>query len=669
MIDKQVRPGDTLLSMQSEIQPPWKSPRYRPDIDGLRAVSIIAVILFHAFPDELSGGFIGVDVFFVISGFLIGGLITHELDAGTFSFRTFYARRVRRIFPALIVVVAVVLWFGWNSMFPQEFHQLGRHIIAATLFISNFALLNEVGYFDMEAHTKPLLHLWSLAIEEQFYLLWPAIAWTLRRRRRVFLATTLAITIGSFVLSATAVEHSTAFYSPLTRAWELTVGVLLAHVPRRTLDNWLAASGARQAAAMIGLAAIVTAALITDARSFPGYWPLLPVLGAALVIGSGPDTFANRHLLASRPMVWIGKISYPLYLWHWPLFAYAWLAYGTKPPVDIRLALLAVSVLLAWLTYALVEKPIRFGAVRAYPVPALSIGMLLLGIGGVTVLAAHGFPERSVAEINRSLAYDLRVPTDSRTSDGTCATKYGLETGEAYVCFVNAPDPRMLVIGDSVSMAFYSGIHAKLFSEKSVFVGAHSFNWARPDCTRPANLEKWMAGGEVCQRVVRSTFDILAREPSIEVVVIPTYSRNPFFTDETALADFQRQVQALGKKIVYVMSVPQFGNPPAGCHPRQLHIWGIDITRPGNDYSCRQLRSQLEPDLLRQRDLFLKMSKSHPDAFTFDAFEPFCEKLQCYQSDDRGPLYWSWAHINERGSSLVLKAFLPWLHATIPSPN
>lgn len=622
-------------------------------------------MLFHAFPDEFSGGFIGVDVFFVISGFLIGGLITHELDAGTFSFRTFYARRVRRIFPALVVVIATVLWFGWNSMFPQEFRQLGRHVIAATLFISNFALLNEVGYFDMEAHTKPLLHLWSLAIEEQFYLFWPLFAWITRHRRPLFLAATLAVTIVSFALSATSTEHSLAFYSPLTRVWELAVGVLIAHVPHNTLANWLKSPIARHAAGTIGLGTIICAGFITDAQSFPGYWPLLPVLGAALVIGSGTHSLTNWYLLASRPMIWIGKISYPLYLWHWPLFAYAWLAYGTKPPVEVRLLLLAASVLLAWLTYTLVEKPIRFGAVRAYPVPALSIGMLFLGLGGITVLAAHGFPERRVAEVNRSLAYDLRVPTDSRTSDGTCAVKYGLETGEAYVCFVNAPDPRMLVIGDSVSMAFYSGIHAKLFSEKSVFVGAHSFNWARPDCTRPTNLEKWMAGGEVCQRVVRSAFDILTREPSIEVVVIPTYSRNPFFTDDTALADFQRHVESLGKKLVYVMSVPQFGNPPAGCHPRRLHIWGIDVTRPGNDYSCRQLRSQLKPDLLRQRDLFLKMSQANRSAFVFDAFEPFCDPLQCYQSDESGPLYWSWAHINERGSSLVLKQFLPWLHTTI----
>ncbi len=645
--------------------PPWASANYRPDVDGLRAISIIAVMLFHAFPETFGGGFIGVDVFFVISGFLIGGLITQELDAGTFRFASFYARRVRRIFPALVVVVAFVLIVGWNSMFPQEFRQLGRHTAAAALFVSNFVLLDEVGYFDMEAHTKPLLHFWSLAIEEQFYLVWPLFAWAMRKRRLLFVTSIAVLALASFTLSVTSTESSVAFYSPLTRVWELAIGVLVAHLPREVVARWLGQPLVRESIGASGIAAIALAVLITDAQSFPGWWPLLPVVGAALVIASGPRNLATRYLLSARPMVWIGKISYPLYLWHWPLFAYAWLAYGSKPPEEVRYALLAVSLLFAWLTFAFVEKPIRFGSARLRPVATLTAAVLLLGVGGVTIVQLHGLPDRSVAETNRALAYDLRVPTDSRTSDGTCMQKYGIDTGDAYVCFVNSPTPRTLVVGDSVSMAFYSAIHAKLFEEKAAFVGAHSFNWARSACLNPGNLEKWMDGSEVCQRVIRTVFEILRREPSIEAVVLPTYSRNPFFTDETALSDFQHSVASLGKKVVYVMSVPQFGNPPAGCHPRRLSVLGLDITRPANSYSCRQLRSQLEPDLRRQRELFQKMSDTSLSTFLFDAFEPFCGPKECEQSDERGPLYWSWAHVNERGSSLVLRKFLPWINSAV----
>ena len=655
--------------MLTASRPPWTSPSYRPDIDGLRAISVIAVILFHAFPENLRGGFIGVDVFFVISGYLIGGLITQELDAGIFSFQAFYARRIRRILPALVVVVLFVLLVGWKSMFPPEFSQLGRHVAAATLFISNFALLSEVGYFDMEAHTKPLLHLWSLAIEEQFYLIWPLFAWTLRKQRRLFLFLTVGVAAASFSLSVTEADASVAFYSPMTRVWELAIGVLAAQMPREVVDRWLNSGSSRQVLGVLGLTAIVVAAIVTDAGSFPGWWPLLPVLGAALVILVGPLSFTNLRILASRPMVWIGKISYPLYLWHWPLFAYAWLAYGTKPPAEVRWMLLFVSFLCAWLTYVFVEKPIRFGASRLQPVPVLSGLMLILGLAGVSIVMLHGLPDRSVAVTNRALAYDLRVPTDSRTSDGTCKAKYEIDTGDSFVCFVNSSSPRILVIGDSVSMAFYSAIHARLLEERAAFVGAHSFNWARSACLTPHNLELWMAGSETCQVVIRTALDILAREPSIESVVIPTYSRNPFFTDEAALKAFHQKIAELGRKVVYVLSVPQFGNPPGGCRPRQLSLLGVDFTRPGNIDSCRQLRSQLEPDLLRQRQVFQKLSKSSSGSRLFDAFEPFCHAEECYQSDSRGPLYWSWAHINERGSRLVLGDFLPWVHDEVLSPE
>lgn len=649
-------------------RPPWDSPWYRPDIDGLRAISILVVVLFHAFPDDFKGGFVGVDVFFVISGFLIGGLISHELGAGTFSFTSFYARRVRRIFPALIVVVAAVLLVGWNSMFPQEFRQLGRHIAASALFVSNFVLLDEVGYFDMEAHTKPLLHLWSLAIEEQFYLLWPLFAWLLRTRRAMFIAATAAITLASFCFNVSSTETSVAFYSPVSRVWELATGVLLAHIPRDVMARWSGRPIWGDALSTFGLASIVLAVFVTDAQSFPGWWPMLPVLGAAFVIAGGPRSLPNRYLLSRSSVVWLGKISYPLYLWHWPLFAFAWLAYGTKPPAEVRYALIAASVLLAWLTYVGVEKPIRFGAGPLHPVASLSAAMLILGLSGAAIMQSRGLPERSVAEINRLLAYDLRVPTDSRTSDGSCARRYGIETGDSFVCFVNSSAPRMLVVGDSVSMAFYSAIHAGLAEERAAFVGAHSFNWARPPCLGVEDLANWMTGTEVCQTVIRSVFDILAREPSIQAVVLPTYSRNPFFTNRRALAEFSERVLGLGKKVVYVMSVPQFGNPPAGCHPRQLFLLGLDLTRPGNEYSCRQLRTQLEPDLSLQRALFESMHRASPSAFLFDAFEPFCDATECYQSDERGPLYWSWAHINERGSSLVLRKFLPWIRQDVFTP-
>ena len=653
--------------MTKDRKPPWASPGYRPDIDGLRAVSILSVVYFHAYPHELTAGFIGVDIFFVISGFLIGGLISSEIAAGTFTFASFYARRVRRIFPALVLVMAFVYAVGWKVMFPEEFRQLGRHIAAASVFVSNFVLLEEVGYFDMEAHTKPLLHLWSLAIEEQFYLLWPLFAWVLRGRRALFISLTVAAALVSFALNVTSAEVSTtAFYSPQTRFWELAIGVLVAHLPREAMTRWVAARWLREAAVVAGLARHRLCGLLIDARaSFPGWWVLLPVLGAATVIAVGPHSFASRYVLGSRPMVFVGKISYPLYLWHWPLFAFTWLAYGTQPPSEVALPLIAASFVLAWLTYQFVEKPVRFGVWGLRPVPTLAILALLLGATGLLTMQRDGFAGRAVAAANRSLAYELRVPTDSRTSDGSCAKKYGIETGDSFVCFVNAAAPRMLIVGDSVSMAFNSAIHAGMVKEDAALIGAHSFNWRLPACALSGDFQAWLKGPELCKAVIRGALAILAREPSIEALVLPTFAGNPFFGNPQAITALQDAVFALGKKVVYVTSVPQYSRSPGGCKTRKLDFLGIDLTRAPDIESCGDPRPALEAALKNQRTLFEAMAAGKPNAAVFDSMGPLCDATYCRQGDAQGLLFWSWAHVNERGSLRILNDFLPWLHKTV----
>jgi peptidoglycan/LPS O-acetylase OafA/YrhL len=205
-------------------------PKYRPDIDGLRAIAVLSVVAFHAFPLRMKGGFIGVDVFFVISGFLISTIIFENLGKGTFSFTEFYARRVKRIFPALAVVLGACLIFGWLALLPDELNQLGKHIAAGAGFVSNLVLWGEAGYFDNAAETKPLLHLWSLGIEEQFYIVWPLLVWLAWKRKFNFLVLAAFLAFVSFALNIKGIkqDHIAAFYSPLTRFWELLCGALLA---------------------------------------------------------------------------------------------------------------------------------------------------------------------------------------------------------------------------------------------------------------------------------------------------------------------------------------------------------------------------------------------------------------------------------------------------------
>ena len=199
---------------------------YRADIDGLRAISVISVIGFHAFPNNVKAGFIGVDIFFVISGYLISKIIIEQIELGSFSFFDFYKRRIRRIFPALILVLFACFIFGWFTLFPIELQQLGKHIAGSAGFISNFILWNEAGYFDNQANTKPLLHIWSLGIEEQFYIFWPLIIWTIYKIRINFLLIIFVLITLSFVLNIVSAESDkvATFYSPITRFWELLVG-------------------------------------------------------------------------------------------------------------------------------------------------------------------------------------------------------------------------------------------------------------------------------------------------------------------------------------------------------------------------------------------------------------------------------------------------------------
>jgi peptidoglycan/LPS O-acetylase OafA/YrhL len=331
---------------------------YRPDIDGMRAFAVIFVLVFHAFPGRLPGGFVGVDIFFVISGFLITQIILGDMDRGSFSPAAFYARRVRRIFPALILVLIASLAAGYQLMLVPDLTSLCKNAVASALFSANLMLLSETGYFDIDAHLKPLLHLWSLGIEEQFYLVWPWLL--LAVPRRWFVRFVVVVLVTSYALNILLIHDypSATFYLPVTRAWELMAGALVA--------RWQPAGTRRGLLAAAGAIAIGVSLFWFNARTvFPGWAAALPVGGTMLLIWSKESLF-NRTILANRAAVNIGLISYPLYLWHWPLLVFAQIWRAGVPLTDFqKLSILALALALSWLTYQFVEKPIRFGKRRA----------------------------------------------------------------------------------------------------------------------------------------------------------------------------------------------------------------------------------------------------------------------------------------------------------------
>lgn len=370
-------------------------PTYRADIDGLRAIAVLAVVFFHAFPNWFAGGFIGVDVFFVISGYLISTIILENIEKGSFSFVEFYARRIRRIFPALILVLVASLLFGWFALLTEEFRQLSKHAAAGAGFVSNFVLWNEAGYFDNAAETKPLLHLWSLGIEEQFYIVWPMVVWLAWKSRAPLFSIILLGILISFALNMNGIHHDAVatFYSPQTRVWELLCGSLLAwlklHPERLPVRLQLALNHVRASwVSYTGLLLLLCGFVLIDKESgFPGAWALLPVLGTMLIIMASQQAWLNRTILSHRVMVWFGLISFPLYLWHWPLLSFSRIVEGEALSLKVRVMAILLGVLLAWLTYRFIERPLRFG--KNLGRKTLCLMVLMAVLGGLSLYVYH----------------------------------------------------------------------------------------------------------------------------------------------------------------------------------------------------------------------------------------------------------------------------------------
>jgi peptidoglycan/LPS O-acetylase OafA/YrhL len=418
--------------------------RYRADIDGMRAVAVIAVVLFHAFPKVLPGGFAGVDAFFVISGYLITSIIVGGLDGDGFSFADFYARRVRRLFPALIVVLIATLAAGFWILLPSALASLAKNAMASAFFSANLMLWSETGYFDIDAKFKPLLHLWSLGIEEQFYLAWPLALWlTVRRWRTALIVGTI---IGSFTLNIALIDKypEATFYLPFTRIWELIAGALLVGLSVKSTPL-------REVAfpifACVGSILVFT---LTDSHTqFPGWAALAPVaVTAAAILSEG--SVCNRLLLSNPTAVFIGKISYPLYLWHWPLLVFGRI-YPLRPlTAPETVGLILAAFVLAWLTYALIEKPFRFRQL-------LGVRTALAGMATAVLVAAFVLvkPPRLPGEIQQLVDTSVGAP---EWREHKCFLMRGDQRLDFTSACVDEERPLVALWGDSAAASLMPGL-------------------------------------------------------------------------------------------------------------------------------------------------------------------------------------------------------------------
>lgn len=447
-------------------------PHYRADIDGLRAIAILLVVWFHAFPESMSGGFIGVDVFFVISGFLITGIVLRGLKNEHFSFLHFYAQRARRLLPALSIVLPVTLAAGWHWLWPQEYTQLSTHVAAAAVFILNIVLWTEAGYFDAATELKPLMHLWSLGIEEQFYLVYPFLLWVGWRLRQNPIVVIAAVVILSFAanLLTLSSDPAGAFFLPHTRFWELALGGALAWWTHHQQSMGAAAHVAaaipprpwQQLVPCCGLFAITLgASLLTPDTPYPGIAALLPVSGSLLLIASRPDTWVNRNLLANRFMVMVGLMSYPLYLWHWPILSFMRIVQSEAPSLPMRCSAVVLSFLLAWLTFRFVETPVRFGARKFTRLAGMASFVVCTAAVGMVFVNKHGVPSRLPEQARGLLVYQYDYRDAYR--EGSCFLRPEQQAPEFSLCADSWPKDGQawLLWGDSHAAHLYPGMNAR----------------------------------------------------------------------------------------------------------------------------------------------------------------------------------------------------------------
>ncbi len=436
-------------------------------------MAVLAVVAFHAFPGKLPGGFVGVDVFFVISGYLITGIVARGAASGTFSLSEFYARRAQRILPALVVVLVATLAIGALTMLPQELAGLGRHTVGGSAFASNLLLMGEGGYFDARSDEKPLLHLWSLAIEEQFYLVWPLVLMA-GLRAGCPRATAAVLASTSFVAGAWMLERDAAqaYYAPQVRGWELLVGAGLALAPSARGEDGRDGASAwpRDAASVLGAALVAGAVALTSGDApYPGWRALAPCVGTALLIAAGPTATVNRWALARPALVAIGLVSYPLYLWHWPLLAFAQLHVldDVGSLRGLKLVAVAVAFVAAFATHRWVERPIARRAAGRVAVPALvSVG--IVGVLGGAITWTGGLPSRlepAAAALASQAAEEQRAEVEAY-GEGTCLLAPDADAS-ALSPACRPADSALVVWGDSYAAHLMPGLRA-LFGDARI---------------------------------------------------------------------------------------------------------------------------------------------------------------------------------------------------------
>lgn len=623
--------------------------KYRSDIDGLRAIAVLSVVIFHLNVGLLPGGFVGVDIFFVISGYLISKIIYAEIGDGTFSITNFYVRRARRILPALVAVIAVTSIAAYYLLFPSELESYARSAMASALFSANIYFYSTLNYFSPSADEIPLLHLWSLGIEEQFYIFFPLIILACSKVSRRFLPVALVsmLVVSLFfsqrLLSANPLE---SFYLLPFRAFELLIGSLIAlpamHIKKSALTS--------TCLFVLGLAGLIYPIFFYSSQSpFPGLAAAIPCLGAALIIMAGEQNGRLSALLGARPLVFIGKISYSLYLVHWPLVVFAKRALPNTDKELVALLVFVSAIFLAWANYKLIEQTFRFAKKQWAParvLSAASMSLCLVVAAGWYVSHKHGFPPSSQSRIDQVVASMSYNPTqDYRTGECFMDMNQDAAKTDLQPCLPIGGQRRALLWGDSHAAHLYMGL-SKALAEHNISLGQLTASACAPI------LGMDMPARPFC-RDANEIFlkKIAAARPDI-LIITAGWPITPEYM--AALDRTLDKVDDLHlKKVIILGEAPFF--------KRSVPLIMIDRMKK-KDFSFES-SDEVEMEAMQRSEQYVsEVASHHKDILYVSLIKTLCPKGACpLASADEKPLIYDIVHLTPAGSALYAKEITPWI--------
>jgi peptidoglycan/LPS O-acetylase OafA/YrhL len=639
---------------------------YRPEIDGLRAIAVTSVIFYHAGLSLFGGGFVGVDIFFVISGFLITAILINNLKNGNFSFLNFYERRARRILPALFVVLFVSTIFAWLSLIPYEFQFYSRALVSVILFISNTKFGQENNYFDPINELKPLTHTWSLAVEEQFYIFFPVlliVLWKFQRNRILNILITLSLLslIGAEIGSV--VKPGENFYFTLTRSWELLIGAISALIIDRVPPN--------RYLPILGFLFITVAIFFYDSTTpTPSIFMLLPTMGAAFVIlFSKADDLVTR-LLAHKVPVFFGRISYSAYLWHYLLFSYYRMIFGVHVSLSEAAILIFFTFALAHLTWLYIEQPFRAGErtivsnQRSIFVLSGTVSLLFLSFG-IAGQVFHGFEFRLPIEQRDSVLFqDSESFKFARsTSNDSCEDLLNSPPLSEEVCITNSAIPKILIAGDSKAMSLYSAIYSKKSDMSAMLIAAHG-------CPLYANLN-YLPTFETgfsnnCTAIAKKIIETANNLKSVDTVIIfndanqldEGLSRYDLEGKRLTKAEAFRSaynfvlsdLSKSGKRIILVSDNPTWSVDPKKC------LQTLPLSRPSHD-GCQINVKNFRENRTYYFQVLNELKRSYPKVIFYDPLNILCNlDGSCDIHEHQKLLYFDKTHMSPLAALKVLNA-------------